>query len=128
MMNLLRATVFAAVITLAACSNEPAPSTNSTATTSVDPFDQYATIIGPLEPALTKDQLRRKYDTAVKTFCPGGREQMVTLKKLGSNPPGLATDKAKLANEKAATALGALWEFGCGKGHDTELYTPLPTA
>lgn len=94
------------------------------ASAATDPFEAYAKLVGPLEPTLSKDQLHEKYNTAVKMFCPGGRAQMENLKSLASNPPGASAEKTATANKKAATSLGALWEYGCGKGHDTNLYTP----
>jgi hypothetical protein len=91
-----------------------------------DPWAEYYKLVGPLEPTLTEVQLKDKFNTAVKMFCPGGKTQMENLKKLASNPPGAAGDKASTANQKAATSMGALWEYGCKQGHDAGLYTPLP--
>lgn len=136
-----------AVLALAGCSTgdnaTPVPSTavtppastpNSASATdspsapavATDPWTEYYKLVGPLEPTLTEAQLKDKFTTAVKMFCPGGKTQMENLKKLASNPPGVMGDKATEANRKAATSIGALWEYGCGKGHDNDLYTPLP--
>lgn len=136
------------VLTLTACSSQDTAAPPSTAVTpptmstpnsasatdspsaaapavATDPWTEYYKLVGPLEPTLTEVQLKAKFDQAVKMFCPGGRSQMENLKNLASNPPGLIGDKATAANQKAATSIGALWEFGCGKGHDDALYTPL---
>jgi hypothetical protein len=91
-----------------------------------DPFEQYYALVGPLEPTLSKQQLRDKLDQAVLMFCPGGRPEMIRLKTLASGPRNSAEDQRR-ANERAATSIGALWEYGCGRGHDVELYTPAVT-
>jgi hypothetical protein len=139
------AAVLIAVVAVAACGDQtastittvdPSPATGaepsvatSTSTPaakapSSDPFDRYYDIVGPAEPALSKQQVRTKYDEAVKLFCPAGRAAMLNLKRVASISAGRSDQEQRTANEEAASAIGALWEFGCGKGHDADLYTP----
>jgi hypothetical protein len=63
---------------------------------------------------------------SVKGLCSSGTKDGVqSLKDVTTkiNDRGsLAVRKAKAL--QAATEAGAIWEFGCGKGHDADLYTP----
>lgn len=97
-----------------------------TTAAAVDPFEQYYALVHPLEPNLSKQQLREKLDQAVRMYCGGGRDAMLRLKTLASGPHNNADEQRK-ADERAATSIGALWEFGCRKGHDDELYKPAGT-
>lgn len=140
--------------TLAACSSAPTATTtqltdvpsataptaptseNSTTTSAVvngkttpsaakgDPWEQYAAVVRPLDPTVT----REKFETAKKTFCPQGKEALLNMKRIHAAGQTGSVPQQQAANKKTAVALGALWEFGCGKGHDKQLYTPEPVS
>jgi len=103
------------------------PTTTATAAAPVDPFEQYWAALTKADPSYTpakKAEQHEKFDTMVKTYCPQGRDALVQMKKVSTDIN--AKTKGAEGAKVAAVAVGALWEFGCGKGHDVDLYTPLP--
>jgi hypothetical protein len=105
------------------------PATTSAQSAPVgDPFEQYWAALTKADPATYTDankaQQRDKFNNMVKVLCPQGRDAMLSLKQTSTdiNVKSKGPEGAKVS----AVAVGALWEFGCGKGHDDELYAPLP--
>lgn len=117
-----------ALLALGACSSQGGGK-------DVDPFQQYRTTVnavGGMEgDKVVQDtsEARQEFQALTSFLCAMSKEEVLALKEMGSMQDNPLTERepVEVRKRKAlqlSTTHGAIWEFGCGRGHDAEIYAP----